>query len=60
MKNSTMLFYFGSIILSFVMMFVHIRFMITTNEFKHFICLLLWVVICGCLVLLFNRKSSSN
>ena len=60
MKNSTALIYIGAIIATFIGMFIHIRLMIITNEFEHFVCFFLWMVIGGGLVLLFNHKLEKN
>ena len=60
MKKSTTIFYFGAIIITFIMMFIHIRLMYITDEFKHFVCFFLWMIIGSGLILLFNHKSSSN
>lgn len=60
MKNSTMLMYMGAIITTFVGMLIHVRLMIITDEFIHFVCFFLWMVTSGCLVLLFNHKMSKG
>ena len=56
MKKSTILMYYLGIIGTFLGMIIHIRYMIDTNEFIHLVCFLLWMIICSCLVIIFNHK----
>ena len=56
MSNSKSLMYFGAIIGTFLGMLIHINLMIETNEFVHFVCFLLWMIMNVCLVLIFKHK----
>lgn len=56
MKNSEILMYMGSIIGTFVGMIIHINLMIETDKFIHFVCFLLWMVICLCMVTILKHK----
>jgi hypothetical protein len=47
---------FTSVIISFIGMIAHINYMLVTNEFIHFVCFLLWVVVGGCLILVFDYE----
>jgi hypothetical protein len=55
MKNSEILMYFGGIIASFLGMLIHIRYMIDTDKPIHLVCVLLWTVMCICLVTILKR-----
>ena len=51
---------FGGVILSFVGIIYHVFKMISTNEFEHFVCFFLWMVIGGCLVLWFGHEENKG
>lgn len=56
MTTSKLLMYYGSIIITFLGMIIHIRLMIDTNEFIHLVCFLLWMIMSSCLIIIFNHK----
>ena len=47
---------FGGVIISFIGIIYHVTQMISTNEFVHFVCFFLWMVISGGLVLWFGHE----
>lgn len=47
---------FGGVIISFIGILYHVIQMISTNEFVHFVCFFLWMVIGGGLVLWFGHE----
>ena len=49
---------FGGVIISFVGILYHVIQMISTNEFVHFVCFFLWMVISGGLVLWFGHEEN--
>ena len=49
---------FGGVITSFVGIIYHVTQMISTNEFVHFVCFFLWMVIGGGLVLWFGHEEN--
>ena len=49
---------FGGVITSFVGILYHVIQMISTNEFVHFVCFFLWMVISGGLVLWFGHEEN--
>jgi type IV secretory pathway TrbL component len=60
MKNSQLLMYFVGIIATFVGMLIHINLMIETDLFVHFVCFLLWMIACVCLVVMFKFRLYKN
>lgn len=60
MKNLKILMYLGSIIVTFVGMIIHINLMIETDKFIHFVCFLLWMIMCICMVVLFKYKLTKD
>jgi hypothetical protein len=51
---------FGGVITSFVGILYHVIQMISTNEFFHFVCFFLWMVIGGGLVLWFSHEENKG
>jgi hypothetical protein len=49
---------FGGVIISFIGILYHVIQMISTNEFVHFVCFFLWMVISGGLVLWFGHEEN--
>ena len=49
---------FGGVITSFVGILYHVIQMISTNEFVHFVCFFLWMIISGGLVLWFSHEEN--
>ena len=60
MKNSTMLKYVGSFIGTLIGMIIHINLMIETDEFIHFVCFFLWMIMSGCIVLILNHRMNKG
>lgn len=56
MSNSKMLLLIGAILVTFFGMLIHIVQMFETNEFVHFVCFFLWLVICGGLIIIYNYE----
>jgi hypothetical protein len=51
---------FGGVITSFIGILYHVIQMTSTNEFYHFVCFFLWMVIGGCLVLWFSHEENKG
>jgi hypothetical protein len=49
---------FGGVIISFIGILYHVIQMISTNEFVHFVCFFLWMIISGGLVLWFGHEEN--
>jgi hypothetical protein len=60
MTNSKMLMFMGAIVGTFIGMIIHINLMIETSEFIHFVCFLLWLVICSGLVIIFKHETENK
>lgn len=56
MSNSKMFMYVGSFVVTLIAMLIHITLMIETNEFVHFVCFFLWMIISSGIVFIVNHE----
>lgn len=56
MSNSKMFMYVGSFVVTLIAMLIHITLMFETNEFVHFVCFFLWMIISSGIVFIVNHE----